>query len=71
MTQLLPFRLSYGQKLFLIATVPLIVAVAAISLLVAYQSRQLAEREIATLEATLIETTVISGPNRPPAQMRG
>ncbi|WP_299350281.1 cache domain-containing protein [uncultured Shimia sp.] len=48
-------RLSYGQKLFLLATVPLILAVAAISLLVANQSRQLAEREIATLEDQLIE----------------
>ena len=47
--------LSYKQKLFLLGTVPLIVAVAAISLIVAYQSRQLAEREIATLEQTLIE----------------
>ncbi len=46
---------SYKQKLFLLGTVPLIVAVAAISLIVAYQSRQLAEREIATLETTLIE----------------
>ncbi|MEP2532926.1 cache domain-containing protein [Shimia sp.] len=48
-------RLSYGQKLFLLATVPLILAVAAISFLVANQSRQLAEREIATLEDQLIE----------------
>jgi two-component system NarL family sensor kinase len=48
-------HLSYARKLFLIATVPLIVAVTAIALLVAYQSRQLAEREIATLERTLIE----------------
>lgn len=47
--------LSYKQKLFLLGTVPLIVAVAAISLIVAHQSRQLAEREIATLEQTLIE----------------
>lgn len=47
--------LSYKQKLFLLGTVPLIIAVAAISVLVAYQSRQLAEREIATLEQTLIE----------------
>lgn len=47
--------LSYKQKLFLLGTVPLIFAVAAISLIVAYQSRQLAEREIATLEQTLIE----------------
>lgn len=48
-------HLSYGQKLFLLATLPLIVAVAAIALVVANQSRQLAEREIATLEQTLIE----------------
>lgn len=46
--------LSYGQKLFLLATVPLVVAVAAISLLVAGQSRALAEREIAALERQLI-----------------
>lgn len=50
-----PFSLSYKQKLFLLGTVPLIIAVAAISVLVAYQSRQLAEREIATLEQTLID----------------
>jgi len=49
------FRLSYGQKLFLLATVPLLVAVAGISILVANQSRQLAEREIRALEAQLIE----------------
>ncbi|MGR3711702.1 MAG: cache domain-containing protein [Shimia sp.] len=48
-------RLSYGQKLFLLATVPLILAVAAISVLVANQSRQLAEREIRSLENQLIE----------------
>ena len=47
--------LSYRQKLFLLGTVPLVIAVAAISVLVAYQSRQLAEREIATLEQTLID----------------
>lgn len=48
-------RLSYGQKLFLLATVPLLLAVAAISVLVASQSRQLADREIRTLENQLIE----------------
>ncbi len=48
-------RLSYGQKLFLLATLPLILAVAAISLLVANQSRQLADREIRALEIQLIE----------------
>ena len=48
-------RLSYAQKLSLVAAVPLILAVAAIALLVANQSRALAEREIQTLEAQLIE----------------
>ncbi len=49
------FRLSYGQKLFLLATLPLLLAVAAISVLVATQSRQLAEHEIRALETQLIE----------------
>ena len=49
------FRLSYGQKLFLLATLPLLLAVAAISALVTHQSRQLSEREIAALEQQLIE----------------
>ncbi|MGY3437144.1 MULTISPECIES: cache domain-containing protein [unclassified Marinovum] len=49
-------RLTYGQKLFFIATVPLVIAAAAIAVLVAIQSRQLADREIAALEAQLIET---------------
>ncbi len=48
-------RLSYGQKLFLLATVPLLLSVTVISWIVANQSRQLAEREIAALEAQLIE----------------
>lgn len=48
-------RLTYGQKLFLLATLPLILAVAAISALVAHQSRQLAEREIRALEEQLID----------------
>ena len=47
-------RLSYGQKLFLLATLPLILAVAAISLLVASQARQVAEQEIRTLETQLL-----------------
>ncbi len=47
-------RLSYGQKTYLLATLPLIVAAAAIAVLVANQSRALAEREIAVLEAQLI-----------------
>ncbi|WP_425039162.1 cache domain-containing protein [Primorskyibacter sp. S187A] len=49
------FRLSYGQKLFLLATVPLILAAAAIAMVVTYQSRQLAEREIDALQSALIE----------------
>jgi len=47
--------LRYEQKLFALATVPLILAVAAIAVLVAYQSRALAEREIAALETRMIE----------------
>lgn len=48
-------RLSYGQKLFLLATVPLLLSVGVISLIVANQSRQLADREIRALEVQLIE----------------
>ena len=47
-------RLNYGQKLFLIATLPFVVAALVISVLVTLQSRQLAEREIQQLEAQLI-----------------
>ncbi|NBD28474.1 MAG: histidine kinase [Alphaproteobacteria bacterium] len=46
---------TYGQKLFLLATLPLLASVAAIAILVANQSRQLADREIAALETKLIE----------------
>ncbi len=48
-------RLSYAQKLALVAAIPLILAVAAIAALVAIQSRALAEREIRALEGQLIE----------------
>ena len=48
--------ISYGQKVFLLATLPLIVAVFLIFLVVTAQSRQLAEREIQALETQLIET---------------
>ncbi len=48
-------RLSYGQKLFLLASVPLILAAMAIALLVAAQSRAMAERELQSLETRLIE----------------
>ena len=47
-------NLNYGQKLFLVATLPLILAAVAISVLVTLQRRQLAEREIKTLETQLI-----------------
>lgn len=53
--RLFSLKPSYAQKLTLLATVPLIAAVAAIALLVALQARALAEREISTLEAQLIE----------------
>tara|TARA_R110002110_G_scaffold34312_26_gene116933 strand:+ start:723 stop:2210 length:1488 start_codon:yes stop_codon:yes gene_type:complete len=45
---------TYGQKLTLLASVPLILAVAAIAALVALQARALADREISTLETQLI-----------------
>ena len=53
------FQISYAQKLTLLASVPLIVAVAAIALVVAAQSRALAEREIVALERQLIEAKKI------------
>ncbi|UWR20939.1 cache domain-containing protein [Sulfitobacter sp. S190] len=46
---------SYAQKLTLLASVPLVLAVAAIAVLVAAQSRALADREINALETQLIE----------------
>ncbi|WP_120501580.1 cache domain-containing protein [Roseovarius sp. EL26] len=46
--------LNYGQKLFLIATLPFLLAAVVISVLVTLQSRQLAEREISALEQQLI-----------------
>jgi len=48
-------RLTYAQKLSLVAALPLIFVVAAIAVLVANQSRALAEREIQALETQLIE----------------
>lgn len=54
-TRRLRFSIPYAQKLTLLASVPLIVAVAAIAVVVAAQSRALAEREINTLEIQLIE----------------
>ncbi|MBB5515831.1 two-component system NarL family sensor kinase [Rubricella aquisinus] len=54
-TGLRGWRPNYGQKIFLLATLPLMLAVAAITVLVGYQYRQLSEREIAFLEETLLE----------------
>ncbi|KAA9005582.1 cache domain-containing protein [Histidinibacterium aquaticum] len=48
-------RLSYGMQLFLLASLPLVIAVAGITVIVERQSRELAEREIAALEEQLIE----------------
>jgi two-component system NarL family sensor kinase len=48
-------RFSYSQKIFLLATLPLILATLAISLLVAREARQVAESEIAGLERELID----------------
>lgn len=47
--------ISYSQKVFLLAAVPLVLAVSLIAVVVANQSRQLAEREIAALEEQLME----------------
>lgn len=44
----------YRRKFFLMAAVPLILAMSALAVLVANQSRALAEREIASLEAQLL-----------------
>lgn len=48
-------RPSYRQKLFLLAAAPLVFAVSAIALLVAEQSRAMAEQEIRQLEDQLLE----------------
>ncbi len=47
-------RLDYGRKVFLLASVPLILAVSIIAGLVAHQSRVTAEQEIAFLQNELI-----------------
>ena len=49
-------RLNYGQKLFLLATVPLILALMALALLIAREAKMTADREVAVLEAQLIAT---------------
>lgn len=49
------FAFSYGQKVFLVASLPLVLAVTLISLVVTNQSRALAQREIQGLEGQLIQ----------------
>ena len=49
------FRPNYAQKLSLLATLPLVAAVAAIASLVAYQARDLANKEIEALEEQLLQ----------------
>ncbi|MGB3554903.1 MAG: cache domain-containing protein [Jannaschia sp.] len=48
-------RLSYGQRLLLVAALPLVLAVSGIAILVAIQSERTATREIATLEGAMID----------------
>ncbi|MCT4608577.1 MAG: cache domain-containing protein [Pelagimonas sp.] len=48
-------RLNYGQKIFLLASIPLVLTTAAIAFVVAAQARALSEREILSLETQLIE----------------
>ncbi|WGH78281.1 cache domain-containing protein [Jannaschia ovalis] len=48
-------RLTYGRRLLLLASLPLILAVSAIAAMVAIQSERTAAREIAALEATMID----------------
>lgn len=47
-------RLTYGQTLFLVATLPLVAAAMLISAVVMIESRQMADREIRALEQQLI-----------------
>lgn len=49
------FRPSYAQKLFLLATVPLVVSMVMIAVLVAHQSRSFADREIQALEQRMLD----------------
>lgn len=48
-------RPSYRQKLLLLTATPMVLAVSAIAVLVAIQSREMAEQEIRQLEAQLLE----------------
>lgn len=49
-------RITYGQKIFLLATLPLILSMAILSLLVTNEARVMQQREIAGLEVQLIAT---------------
>lgn len=49
------FQFSYRQKIFLLTSLPLVLAVSLIAMLTLNQSRQLAEREIKALETQLTE----------------
>ncbi|MCV6585704.1 MAG: cache domain-containing protein [Marinibacterium sp.] len=49
------FKPNYAQKISLLATLPLLIAVAAIAVLVAAQARSLAESEIEALEKELLQ----------------
>lgn len=48
------WRLSYGQKIFLLATLPLILAMSLLAVLVTREAREVSESEIAGLEAQLL-----------------
>ncbi len=48
-------HLTYGQKVFLLATLPLVFAAAAIASVVMYQARALSDREIQFMEERLLE----------------
>ncbi|MGB3278957.1 MAG: cache domain-containing protein [Pseudorhodobacter sp.] len=54
LAQLVGKKLSYGQKIFLLATVPLVLAMVTVGFLVLRESRGMADREIAVLETQLI-----------------
>ncbi|WP_425093277.1 cache domain-containing protein [Tropicimonas sp. S265A] len=49
------FRIDYGQRLFLLATIPLVLAMAGVAMVVTNQARVLAEEEIRVLEQELLE----------------
>ncbi|MDG1280152.1 MAG: cache domain-containing protein [Pseudorhodobacter sp.] len=48
------WKLSYGQKVFLLATVPLVLAMLTLGILVGREAREMSEREIAGLESQMI-----------------